>query len=211
MALGYVLSTCGVRRGRGPRFSGTSCGTARLSGPHTRPPWATLSFTLFSRLTLAAALLVSSYPTKAKAELIFTEPVIVSNINMEGGALDPDISSDGLELYYRRPTPGYNWNIYVAKRNSINEPFDQGTDLGFIVNGTEHVEGPCISADGLELYFSSLDKPGNIGGVDLWVTTRITKNNPWGVPVNLGRPVNDAFGDAYPKISADGLTIYISV
>ncbi|NIM98071.1 MAG: hypothetical protein GTO24_08345, partial [candidate division Zixibacteria bacterium] len=48
---------------------------------------------------------------------------------------------------------------------------------------------PSISADGLELYFSS-DRPGGYGLDDIYVMTRATTEDDWGEPVNLGPIVN---------------------
>ena len=53
-------------------------------------------------------------------------------------------------------------------------------------------------------------RPGGYGGRwgDLWVTTRPTKDDPWGEPVNLGPTVNSAYTEMTPSISADGSTLY---
>ncbi|MFB0554251.1 MAG: DUF4440 domain-containing protein, partial [Phycisphaerae bacterium] len=66
---------------------------------------------------------------------------------------------------------------------------------------------PSISADGLELYFTS-DRPGGQGGNDIWVSRRATTEDDWGQPVNLGPTVNSPYSDVSPSISADGLTLY---
>jgi hypothetical protein len=43
--------------------------------------------------------------------------------------------------------------------------------------------------------------------MDIYVSTRPTRDDPWGGPVNLGPPVNGPYGDACPEISADGRTM----
>jgi Tol biopolymer transport system component len=40
------------------------------------------------------------------------------------------------------------------------------------------------------------------------VTTRKTKNDPWGSPVNLGPTVNSSGMENNPDISSDGSTLY---
>jgi hypothetical protein len=67
---------------------------------------------------------------------------------------------------------------------------------------------PSVSADGLSLFFTST-RPGGVGGMDIWVTTRQTTNNPWGEPVNLGSPVNSSAWET-GCISYDGLSFYFS-
>jgi hypothetical protein len=85
--------------------------------------------------------------------------------------------------------------------------FGTPTNLGPMVNSAYADNGTSLSADGLELYFGS-DRPGGSGGQDIWVTTRETKDDDWGQPVNLGPPVNSSDWDWMPSISADGLTLY---
>ena len=68
---------------------------------------------------------------------------------------------------------------------------------------------PCISADGLSLYFCST-RPGGVGGTDIWVTTRETTEDPWDTPVNLGPTINSPVGDGDASISSDGLSLYFS-
>ncbi|KPL21639.1 MAG: hypothetical protein AMJ75_09610 [Phycisphaerae bacterium SM1_79] len=85
--------------------------------------------------------------------------------------------------------------------------FGEPTDLGPTVN-TPYVEFPsCISADGLELYFSS-DRPGGLGGRDLWAITRKTREDSWDAPVNLGPTINSSAIEDCSCMSADGLELY---
>ncbi|MHC4540615.1 MAG: hypothetical protein ACYS74_12665, partial [Planctomycetota bacterium] len=93
----------------------------------------------------------------------------------------------------------------------VNADFTFGTptNLGSTVNSSSGEGTPYISADGLSLYFT-LDRPGGYGGLDIWVTTRATKADPWGTPVNFGPPVNSSAHDFYPSISADGLSLYFT-
>jgi hypothetical protein len=69
----------------------------------------------------------------------------------------------------------------------------------------------CISADGLELYFLSENRPGGFGNYDLWVTTRATKADKWGIPVNIGPTVNSSSQVPHgATISSDGLSLYFA-
>ncbi len=69
-------------------------------------------------------------------------------------------------------------NAYVAKADFT---FGTPTNLGPTVNSSAGDDMPSISADGLELYFGS-NRPGGSGNLDLWVTTRDTKDDEWGPP-----------------------------
>jgi hypothetical protein len=64
--------------------------------------------------------------------------------------------------------------------------FGKPVNLGPVVNGDSFEEKPCVSADGLTLYFAS-DRPGGYDEAmdDIWRSTRPTKDDPWGPAENL--------------------------
>jgi hypothetical protein len=66
---------------------------------------------------------------------------------------------------------------------------------------------PFIRRDGLELFLSS-SRPGTLGSLDLWVSTRSSTRDPWSVPVNLGAPVNSASPDARASLLFEGTELY---
>lgn len=126
----------------------------------------------------------------------------------------PCISPDGLSLYFNSGRPGgYGgtlWgDIWVTERAATSDPWGTPVNLGPIVNSPGHAYGPSISADGLSLYFGS-DRPGGLGGDDLFVSTRITIDDSWREPVNLGQTVNSSVNEGTPSISADGLALFSS-
>jgi hypothetical protein len=49
-----------------------------------------------------------------------------------------------------------------------------------------------------------------MGHEDLWIATRASVSDPWGQPVNLGRPVNTTYRDDSPDTSADGLVLLVA-
>lgn len=53
------------------------------------------------------------------------------------------------------------------------------------------------SPDGLSLYISS-NRPGGLGGLDIWVARRDSADDPFGAPENLGAPINTAANDFCP-------------
>jgi hypothetical protein len=56
---------------------------------------------------------------------------------------------------------------------------------------------PIQSPDGLSLYLAS-NRPGGLGGLDIWVARRESTDAPFGAPENLGEPVNTAADDFCP-------------
>jgi hypothetical protein len=99
----------------------------------------------------------------------------------------------------------------VLGGGSANADFVFGKlqNLGPVINSPSGDVMGCFSADSLELYFSS-NRPGGYGYFDIYVTTRATKSDPWGPPLNLGPAVNTPDAEICPSISSDGLTLYFS-
>ncbi len=118
------------------------------------------------------------------------------------------ISEDGLSLYFdsSRPNGTNNFpHIYVSTRATQDDPWGPAENLGPSVNrGSGH---PCISADGLSLYFAS-DRAGALGGADIYVTTRPSLADPWETATNLGAPINSAARDRHPDLSSDGRVLF---
>ncbi|MEJ2702038.1 MAG: M56 family metallopeptidase, partial [Sedimentisphaerales bacterium] len=127
----------------------------------------------------------------ADAERVFGNPInLGSPVNSFANEFGPRISADGLELYFNSYRPGGlgQADLWVTTRKTKADPWGEPVNLGPTVNSPSGEGAPCISADGLSLYFSS-ERPGGYGGSDLWVTTRQTRTAPWGKPINLGPTV----------------------
>ena len=123
----------------------------------------------------------------------------------------PYISSDGLTLFFASERPGGQGNrdIWVTRRATISDPWGIPVNLGPPFNTSASDDTPCLSADGLMLFFVS-NRPGGYGHGDILVARRPTTSDPWGTPVNLGPPVNTSSTDYLGDLSADGSTLYFS-
>ncbi len=97
----------------------------------------------------------------------------------------------------------------LTTAGNVNADFVFGelVNLGHPVNSSAHDGFPSLSADGLELYFSS-QRPGGSGGEDLWVAKRATIDDAWATPTNLGSLINSSAWDGSPCPSPDGLSLY---
>ena len=150
------------------------------------------------------------------------EPVnLGSNFNTSGFEGSPSLSAHSLELYFSSdglPGGSGNCDLWRSTRATKSAPWGPPVNLGPSVNTTASEAHPCISADGLSLYFNDTiwvgdvanACPGGYGGADLWVTTRPTKDGPWSPPQNLGTTINSSGFDMTPYISADGLMLFFS-
>ena len=122
----------------------------------------------------------------------------------------PSISADSSTLFFSSNRPGgYGGrDIWVVTRASISDPWRTPANLGPLVNTGQDDICANISADGLELYFGSYNRTGGYGHFDIWVATRVTADNDWGTPVNLGPTVNSSYRDLSPSMSTDGLVLF---
>jgi hypothetical protein len=80
-----------------------------------------------------------------------------------------------------------------------------GTDSAF--NGPALDGCPFIARDDLTFYMAS-NRPGGLGGIDIWVSRRSSPDGAWGAPENLGAPVNSAANDFCPTIDRNDHTLF---
>ena len=88
--------------------------------------------------------------------------------NSSAHDLCTDVSPDGLLLIFvSARSGGYGGrlgDLWMSRRPAINAPWGPPVNLGPIVNSSTDENGPCISADGSTLYFSSKRR----GSADIW-------------------------------------------
>ena len=162
-------------------------------------------------ILLVLALLTAPATNIANADFTFGEPTNLGpTVNSSAADHNPSISADGLSLYFGSYRPGGSGDsdIWVTTRATTNDGWGEPINLGPIINSSVNDGGPCLSADGLAMYFES--RRGGYGGFDLWVTTRTTLLDPWSEPVNLGPIVNSSADEFCTAISFDGLHLFFS-
>jgi len=139
-------------------------------------------------------------------------------VNTSSSDLTPWITQDGLELYFSSDRPGgYGVvDIWVARRTTTKDEWGEPVNLGPVVNSTAGDYFPCLSPDGLELFFSDYDnpayrfRPGGHGQSDMWMSRRKSTADPWETPVNLGPGMNTSSFDSQPRVSPDGSVLYFN-
>jgi hypothetical protein len=94
---------------------------------------------------------------------------------------------------------------YTEGQNEWSDP----VNVGAPISSSFLEQSPVLSADGRSLYFSS-NRPGSLGGNDLWVSHRGCDHCPWETPINLGPVVNSVAGDAGPSLSVDGRRLFFN-
>lgn len=151
-------------------------------------------------LLVAALALPSAHAQKYSD---WSAPVnLGSLINSAASDQGPAISKDGLTLYFHSNRLGGvgGFDMYVATRASVDDPWGAPVNLGSPVNTTFDEGNPAFSRDGHSLFFQSV-RPGGLGGVDLWVSKRNHTHDDfnWEPAVNLGSGVNSTADDNAPS------------
>ena len=115
------------------------------------------------------------------------------------------ISADGKKLYLT----GCGWgrdsgcDLYVSEWHGSQ--WSEPRNVGDGINTRSWESQPCVSADGKELYFVSRRS----GNADLYCARR-NADGTWGVPQNLGAPINTQGTEMAPFLHPDGRTLYFS-
>ena len=117
---------------------------------------------------------------------------------------------DGLpQLYFNSNRPGGMGlsDVYMTEMNP-----DGGFRPAVLVpelSSPQNDVAPEIFRNGLEMFFQS-DRPGTLGGADLWTSVRDSVRDPWSPPLNMGVIVNSGSGDSGPAVSSDGEVLFFS-
>ena len=128
-------------------------------------------------------------------------PVINTKFNDSNLAFSPD----GKILFIYKDEG--NGDIYFTERK------DDGTwgdleALPGIINSSYRESSVSISKDGELLYFAS-ERPGGLGGSDIYVCTKDSKGE-WSKVKNLGPTINTEFDEDGPFIDYNQKTLYFS-
>ncbi len=129
-------------------------------------------------------------------------------INTNANEFKPAVTGDELTLVYSHRVNNL-FTIAVSNRTTTDEEFGVPMPLGPNVNTDGIACDPAISPDGLHLIFAS-DRPGGYGGLDLWLSSRATREAEFGPATNLGPKINTAGGDDKPNFSSDGQALYFT-
>jgi OOP family OmpA-OmpF porin len=144
--------------------------------------------------------------TREALDAPWQEPVnLTATLRAEGG-FAPNISPDGLTLYFSSWGSGSlneSEDLYVTTRASKDEPWSEPVNLGPNVNSPGFEDGSQVSADGLALYYTS-DRFGTPWDLDIWMTTRTAPSEAWTEAVKLGPNINTTDWDFGPHVLPGG-------
>lgn len=142
----------------------------------------------------------------------WSEPVNLGPL-INTSALDANasLSADAHTLYFVSTRAGGfgQQDIWMSQRQCLTCEWETPVNLGSSINTDAADAAPSVSEDGQLLFFFS-GRPGGFGGLDVYVSHRVStsaEDDVWGDPVNLGPDVNTAAaeqGPYYVKVTGEG-------
>lgn len=136
----------------------------------------------------------------------WTAPKGFPAINTEAWESQPSISADGRTIYFASTRAGGLGGIDIWFVRFENGRWSAAQNLGAPVNTRWDDQTPFIHPDGTTLYFTSEGHAG-VGGKDLFLS-RLDSAGKWGIPQNLGYPINTKGHEGTITVSLDGKTAY---
>lgn len=142
----------------------------------------------------------------------WSKPVnIGAPVNSSAWESQPSFSSDGKTLYFIRGNYDRSRNRIMDIYYSVfreDMTWSNPEKCSDTINTSGQEESVFIHPDNHTLYFSSDGHPG-MGGSDIYVSKRL-ENGSWGIPQNLGYPINTYADENSLVVSADGKRAYFA-
>lgn len=128
----------------------------------------------------------------------------------EGNETSACISMDGNYLFFSSDKPGgYGGKDIYRCKKLPNGKWGLPVNAGPAINTMYDEDAPFLSSDDRVLYFSSKGH-NTIGEYDVFRSEYNAAEDAWGMPENMGFPVNSVADDIFFVICADGYHGYYS-
>ena len=119
----------------------------------------------------------------------------VGVLNTSGDDATPEVSRDGLTLYYVTNGAAGAKDVFISTRADRTAAWSPRMPVGTPISSGADESGPTLTPDGLVLYFSR-----DTNGEDMFVSVRATTSAAWGTPMPL-TALNTASFDGEPFIN----------
>jgi tetratricopeptide (TPR) repeat protein len=129
------------------------------------------------------------------------------NINTDQWESQPCLSPDKRSLYFAARLPeGFGGSDLYVSHLQPNGRWGLPENMGADINTVGDESSPFIHADNQTFYFTSNGHQG-YGGTDLFLMRKQSEGK-WGIPENLGFPINTIHDEGTLIVSAEGTTAY---
>jgi hypothetical protein len=126
----------------------------------------------------------------------------VSELNTAGDDATPDVSRDGLTLYWSAAGAAGAKDLWFATRPDRLSPFGTKQRIVELASGADEA-GPTTTPDGRTLYFAR----DPTGTDDIYVSTRASTTDVWGPPVAVTEINLAATLDSEPYVNGSNMFI----
>ncbi|MFH0761655.1 MAG: OmpA family protein [Bacteroidota bacterium] len=144
----------------------------------------------------------------------FQPEKLSSGINTTNNEYFPSLTVDGAILVFTRQVLNISDTVRLKNQEDLyladwdSDVFRNIRKMAFPIN-TEGNEGTqSISQDGRLMVFTACNRPDTKGSCDLYYARRT--GTEWGIPVNVGYPVNTRYWESTPFLSPDGRYLYFA-
>ncbi|HEU0035861.1 MAG TPA: hypothetical protein VFQ53_34850 [Kofleriaceae bacterium] len=136
----------------------------------------------------------------------FSAPVLVSELTSPGDDTTPDVSPDGLTIYFGsdRASAG-NRDLYVSTRATRSSAWGAPQRITELASPSDD-SGAMETEDGLHLVLAS----ARAGTMDLYVATRTARDQPWGPPAPIPALASATASEDQHWIDATASVIYLA-
>lgn len=159
----------------------------------------------------SAALLTEGgiYETRLEGKK-WTEPTLLqADINSNYWETDVSVSADGNTLFFTSDRPGGIGGRDLWSMTKLPDgSWAKAQNMGNVLNTEYDEEAPYLHPDGRTLYFSSKGH-NTMGGFDVFKSEK-QEDGSWGIPENIGYPINTTGDDVFYFPTNDGLRAYFS-
>jgi Tol biopolymer transport system component len=147
--------------------------------------------------------------TRANPLDSFESASLVPGVNSAASDHLPWVSPDELTLYFSSARAGGSggYDLWTATRAARAGAFGSPKRISELDTASSE-EGASLTPDELTLFFAS-DRANGAGKLDLWMSTRASKSDDFGAPVNLAG-LNSAANDMNVAVSADGRELFFT-
>jgi Tol biopolymer transport system component len=122
----------------------------------------------------------------------FGTPVALGSLNTSAVEQHPRLSPDELDVTFQRNVVDAGWDLFAASRAEAGASFSPPAPIAELDTPNNDVD-LSESPDGLRAFFCS-DRPGGLGGYDVWQASRAARTDPFGALAPIGN-VNSTSND----------------
>jgi len=136
------------------------------------------------------------------------------SINTPDNEYFPSLTVDGSMLVFTRQVLHMPDTVKLKNQEDLfladwdSDAFRNIRKMAFPINTAGNEGTQSISQDGRLMVFTACSRPDTKGGCDLYYAWRT--GTEWGIPVNLGYPVNTRYWESTPFLSPDSRYLYFA-